>query len=221
MATAVKLNFQDAVLGRLARGERANADVGRSVFFLADEYGNYVTAPGDAAFLSQCREARCMTVLAVQSYESLMAKLRNKAAVEVLLANLATKVWLGLEDTGTALAAAELCGRVERLKESVSVSEGAHQAAFSFMDGRSVTEGPSSNTASASWSPRLEYLFPPSFFTGGLATFQAVAKVFDGVQPLPPWVVYLKRLDQDRSRSWFEKPHAQDGTMTATRRRSR
>lgn len=192
VATAVKLNFQDAVLGRLARAERANSVAGRAVFCLADEFGNYVTAPGDASFLSQCREARCITLLAVQSYESLTAKLRHKADVEVLLANLATKVWLGLEDTVTAQAAANLCGKVERLKQSVSVGEGAPRAAFSFLDGRAVSEGPSSASAGAQWSPRLEYLFPPDFFTGSLPTFTAIAKVFDGERSLPPWVVYLK-----------------------------
>lgn len=133
-----------------------------------------------------------MSIVAVQSYESFVAKLRNKAAVEVLLANLATKVWLGLEDVPTAVAAADLCGKVERIKETVSVSEGLQRAAFSFTDGHAVAEGTSSAGASTSWTPRLEHRFAPDFFTTRLGCFRAVVKAFDGVRTLSPWVVVLR-----------------------------
>lgn len=199
IATAVKLNFQDAILGRLARASTANADVGRPVLFMADEYANYVTAPGDSDFLSQCREARCMSIVAVQSYESFAAKLRNKATVEVLLANLATKVWLGLEDVPTALAAADLCGKVERIKETVSLSEGLQRAAFSFADGQAVAEGTSTAGASTSWTPRFEHRFAPDFFTTSLQTFFAVVKAFDGWRTLPVCVVRLPEPCRQRS----------------------
>ena len=38
VGTMTKLNFFDAVLNRLARAEAGSGDVGRTVFFVADEY---------------------------------------------------------------------------------------------------------------------------------------------------------------------------------------
>ena len=59
VGTMTKLNFFDAVLNRLARAEHGSGDVGRGVFFVADEYDGYTTQPGDGDFFSKCREAKC------------------------------------------------------------------------------------------------------------------------------------------------------------------
>src|SRR5260370_4188314 len=107
VGTLVKLNFQGAVLRRLARAEGANATVGRACFFLADEFDSVASAPADASFFSRCREPRCVNAVAVQSYASLAANMRREE-VEGGLANVATKVWLGLEDAPTARAPAHL-----------------------------------------------------------------------------------------------------------------
>ena len=89
-------------------------DVGRGVFFVADEYDGYTTQPGDGDFFSKCREGKCCAVIATQTYESFVAKLRNEHVAAQLLANLRTKIWLCAEDNYTARQAADLCGEIER-----------------------------------------------------------------------------------------------------------
>ena len=49
VGTMTKLHFFDAVLNRLARAEHGSGDVGRGVFFVADEYDGYTTQPGGSA----------------------------------------------------------------------------------------------------------------------------------------------------------------------------
>lgn len=210
VGTMMKLNFQDAVLARLARAERANAEVGRTCFFWCDEYDEIVTSPGDGVFFSKCREARCINLVALQSYAGLRMRLRERGAVEHVLANLTTKIWLGLEDEATAVSAAELCGKVEREKASRSVAENSQQASFSVVDRRSIREGQVSASSSTHWQKREEFLFPPWSFTG-LARFRAIVKAFDGANALPPWLVYVRPeewrgtpVDQDCS--WFDLP---------------
>lgn len=201
VATMAKLNYQDAVLSRLARATAANAPVGRGAFFVADEYDEFVT-PADGAFLSKCREARAVNILAIQGYPSLGAKMRDREVVEQLLGQLTTKVWFGVEDNETAEAAAKLCGKVDREKVSRTTGESSQRSAFSFLDRQSITEGTASASATTTRDVREEYLFPPRVFTS-LERWQAVMKVFDGVRALPPWVVYTKPMHLDPNESWF------------------
>ena len=57
------------------------------VFFVADEYDGYTTQRGDGDFFSKCREAKCCTVIATQTYESFVAKLENEHVAAQLIAN--------------------------------------------------------------------------------------------------------------------------------------
>jgi hypothetical protein len=203
VGTLVKLNFQGAVLRRLSSAQGANAQVGRACFFVADEFDTVASAPADAAFFSRCREARCVNAVAVQSYASLGAKMRHEE-VERVLANLATKIWLGLEDAPTARAAAELCGREERIRSSRTVTEGSQQTTFSMLDGQQIREGQGSSSESVVWAWHEEYVVPPIAFTRQRA-YEAITKAFDGDHALPPWKVYLRRMWEDPNRSVFDR----------------
>jgi hypothetical protein len=198
-----KLNFFDAVLNRLSASEAGGGAPGRAVFFVADEYDVFMSQPSDGIFFSKCREARCISILATQGYESIEAKLRNPHLTGHLLANLRTKVWLCAEDNHTARQAADLCGEVER--EKVSRSRNAtSRAAYSLLDGKLLaTDGDQVGEASTV-SPHREHLFPPRVFTT-LALNQAIVKAFDGERVLPPWCVYLKPIHEDPDVSWFER----------------
>lgn len=201
VGTMAKLNFFDAVLGRLARSEATSADPGRTVFFVADEYDGYVTQPADGNFLSKCREARCCSIIATQSYESFTAKLQNEHVTHQLLANLRTKIWLCCEDNYTARQAADLCGEVEREKVSRSRNENA-QGSFSVLDGRFVSADGGSLGESTSVNLQREHIFPPRAFTT-LKLNQAIVKMFDGERVWDPSIVYLKPTYSDPERSWF------------------
>jgi hypothetical protein len=203
VGTMTKLNFFDAVLNRLARAEHGAGDVGRGVFFVADEYDGYTTQPGDGDFFSKCREAKCCAVIATQTYESFVAKLKNEHVAAQLIANLRTKIWLCAEDNFTARQAADLCGEIERRKVSRSRNETAKMSAFSFLDGEVIAADPGSVGEGISISLRREHLFTPRAFTS-LMVNQAIAKAFDGVRVLEPWVVYLKPMHESPEVSWFD-----------------
>jgi hypothetical protein len=203
VGTMTKLNFFDAVLNRLARAEHGSGDVGRGVFFVADEYDGYTTQPGDGDFFSKCREAKCCAVIATQTYESFVAKLRNEHVAAQLIANLRTKIWLCAEDNYTARQAADLCGEIERKKVSRSRNESARHSAFSFLDGEVIGADPGSVGEGITISLRREHLFTPRAFTS-LKVNQAIVKLFDGVRVLEPWVVYLKPMHENPEVSWFD-----------------
>jgi len=203
VGTMTKLNFYDAVLNRLASAEHGSEDVGRGVFFVADEYDGYTTQPGDGDFFSKCREAKCCAVIATQTYESFVAKLKNEHVAAQLIANLRTKIWLCAEDNFTARQAADLCGEIERKKVSRSRNETAKVSAFSFLDGDVIAADPGSIGEGLTISLRREHLFTPRAFTS-LKVNQAIVKMFDGVRVLEPWVVYLKPMHENPELSWFE-----------------
>ena len=203
VGTMTKLNFFDAVLNRMALAEAANQTPGRPVFFIADEYDGYVTQPADGAFLAKCREARCCTIIATQSYESLVSKLRNEHVAAQLLSNLRTKIWLCAEDNFTAQQAANLCGEVEREKVSRSRNESVRKSSFSFLDGKIVSADPGSVGMGESVSLRREHQIPPRAFTQ-LKVGQAIVKAFDGTRVLEPRYVYLKPIHENPDVSWFE-----------------
>jgi hypothetical protein len=203
VGTMTKLNFFDAVLNRLARAEHGQGDVGRGVFFVADEYDGYTTQPGDGDFFSKCREARCCAVIATQTYESFVAKLKNEHVAAQLIANLRTKIWLCAEDNYTARQAADLCGEIERKKVSHSRNETAKRSAYSFLDGTVIANDPGSVGEGITISLRREHLFTPRAFTS-LTVNQAIVKAFDGVHVLEPRIVYLKPMHEDPQLSWFD-----------------
>jgi hypothetical protein len=203
VGTMTKLNFFDAVLNRLARADHGSGEVGRGVFFVADEYDGYTTQPGDGDFFSKCREARCCAVIATQTYESFVAKLRNEHVAAQLIANLRTKIWLCAEDNYTARQAADLCGEIERRKVSRTRNENARRSAYSFLDGDLIGADSGSVGEGITVSLRREHLFTPRAFTS-LKVNQAIVKAFDGIRVLEPWVVYLKPMHENPELSWFE-----------------
>lgn len=214
VATMTKLNFYDAVLGRLARVDAGQAtDVGRMVFFVADEFDGYITqtqTSGDGSFLAKCREARCCTIVATQSLTSFVAKLGDERVADQIVANLRTKIWLCAEDNYTAKAASELCGEVEKERRSVSINEGANGGTgFSYLDGKFISGGPASITEGTSLQLQAEALFRGREFTM-LRLNQCIAKIFDGKKVLSPRYLYLKPIYGNPNESWFEETARMD-----------
>ena len=166
--------------------------------------------------------ARACSIIATQSLESLVSRLRNEHVTAQLLANLRTKIWLCAEDNYTARQAADLCGEIEREKVSRGRNE-TGRAAFSFLDGKILSAERHQLGASTTVSPRREHLFPPRAFTS-LRINQAIVKAFDGVRVLEPCVVYLKPMHEDPELSWFDttgRVGIQAPTATEPRRRFR
>ena len=73
IAAYLKLDFQSEVLSRLAQN---NKNKTRPVAFISDEYHEYITET-DADFFAQSREAKCINIVATQSYTSLLKTLND------------------------------------------------------------------------------------------------------------------------------------------------
>ena len=96
IAAYLKLDFQTEVMSRLAKHD-SNM---RSVCFISDEYHEYVTDT-DADFFAQSREAKCINIVATQSYTSLLNSINNQYTVKVIIQNLINKFWFRTDDTFT------------------------------------------------------------------------------------------------------------------------
>src|SRR5580765_3824220 len=193
LGTMLKQDFQRAVLNRIHREDR-DAIGRRPVFFVCDEYQAFATSgenepSGDEKFFSLARQARCIPIVATQSISSLRSTLSGESW-RTLLQGLRTKVFLTLSDDFSAQMAAELCGKVERLKASYALTEAGQDARVSLLTGRSAAH---KTTVGATKTYRLqrEYVFEPKVFTE-LQNAQAIVLAYDGLNPQPPTYCYLK-----------------------------
>ncbi len=219
VGTLTKLNFYDAVLQRLSKATRTNdnADVGRVLFMCADEFDCYLTQPADGNLLAKSREAKLCAIIATQSMESIVSKLRgNEHMANQLTANLRTKIWLCCEDYYTAKAAADLCGEEEREKVTLSFNESG-KGSYSYTDGKMLSTERDSIQHGTSISQQREHLFPPREFTR-LRLNEAIVKLFDGIAVHPPTHVYLKPYYEDPDVSWFDSPAGKAAPPTNNRK---
>src|SRR5262249_22344410 len=184
LGVMLKLDFQRAVLQRIAKMAVTPNRAWRDLLFVADEYHAFATVGetdpiGDERAFALSRQARLIPIVATQSISSLRSALAGDDAWRTLLQCFRTKIFLGTADDVTAQVAADLCGRIERLKARYTINEtdiGAHVSLFS---GR-ATGSRQSLGASKSYSYESDYRFPPRVFLE-LPNAQAVAMAYDGV----------------------------------------
>jgi hypothetical protein len=194
LGTLLKLDFQRAVLSRIATMPATPSDLGRPVVFLCDEYQAFATTgenepSGDDKFFSLARQARCIPIVATQSLSSLRSTLRGESW-RTLLQAFRTKVFLALSDDFSAEIAANLCGKVERLKPSFTFSEAGQDAKVSLLTGRSAAHK-ATISSTKTYAPVSEYLFEPKVFAE-LANSQAIVLPYDGLRQHPPTYCFLK-----------------------------
>jgi hypothetical protein len=207
LGVMLKLDFQRAVLQRIPRIAAEPNRVWRDLLFVADEYHAFATVgetdpTGDERTFALSRQARLIPLVATQSISSLRSALPGDESWRTLLQCFRTKLFLATSDEFTARAAAELCGRRDRLKAHYSISEGGRRAHISLLSGRPVAAEQSLST-SKSYAPHHEYIFSPRVFTE-LQNAQAIALPYDGLNPLPPQFCYLKPHYLDVQASYFD-----------------
>ena len=110
---------------------------------------------------------------------------------------------MSLSDDFSARIASELCGREYKLKASYNLSESGHDANVSFLTGRALSHK-ANITASKSYSPRLDFRFDMKTFTE-LKNSQAIVIAYDGFNPMPPTLCYLKPYYNDPNKSYFQQ----------------
>jgi RecA/RadA recombinase len=213
LGTMLKQDFQRAVLGRVHQMDRDAARSRRPVLFVCDEYQAFATTgenepSGDEKFFSLARQARCIPLVATQSISSLRSALTGESW-RTLLQGLRTKVFLTLADDFSAQMAADLCGKVERLKPGYTITEAGQDARVSLVTGRPAAHK-TTVSASKTYSLQYEYVFQPKVFAE-LQNAQAIVLPYDGLNPQPPTYCFLKPHYLAVQTSYFD--HAAKGAL--------
>ena len=213
LGTMLKQDFQRAVLNRIDTMSTDPAQARRPVMFVCDEYQAFATTgenepSGDEKFFSLARQARCVPIVATQSISSLRSTLSGESW-RTLLQGLRTKVFLALSDDFSAQMAAELCGKVERLKPGYTITEAGQDARVSMLTGRPAAHR-TTVSAAKTYSLLLDYVFQPKVFAE-LQNAQAIVLPYDGLNPQSPTYCYLKPHYLDVQTSYFD--HAARGAL--------
>ena len=207
LGVMVKLDFQRAVLQRIPKITAHPKRTWRDLVFVCDEYHAFATVgetdpTGDERTFALSRQARLIPIVATQSVSSLRSALPGDESWRTLLQCFRTKLFLATSDEFTARAAADLCGRRDRLKAHYTLAEGGQGAHISLLTGR-ATAAKQTVSASKSYAPHHEYIFSPRVFTE-LQNAQAIALPYDGLNPMPPQFCYLKPHYLDVQTSYFD-----------------
>jgi hypothetical protein len=213
LGTMLKQDFQRAVLNRVSRLRGDDVPAQRPVLFVCDEYQAFATTgenepSGDEKFFALARQARCVPIVATQSISSLRSTLQGEAW-RTLLQGLRTKIFLTLSDDFSAQMAADLCGKVERLKPGYTITEAGQDAGVSLLTGRPAAHR-TTVSAAKTYSLQYEYVFQPKIFAE-LQNAQAIVLPYDGLNPQAPTYCYLKPHYLDPQVSYFD--HAAKGAL--------
>lgn len=184
IAAYLKLDFQTEVLSKLAKNR-----VDRTVAFISDEYHEYVTST-DADFFAQSREAKCINIVATQSYTSLIKTLNNESTVKVIIQNLINKIWLRTDDSFTIEEAQKQIGKEDKEKISRSISENAKETVYNYFTG-SLNSKNSNLTESINSVVQHDFIYDTNYFTQNLETFNCLAFLSNGSSILPPQKIKL------------------------------
>ena len=187
IATYLKLDFQTEVMARLANNFKNS---NRTVAFISDEYHEYCTA-SDSEFYAQSREAKCINIVATQSYTSLLNTLNNKYSVDVIIQNLVNKFWFRTDDIFTIESAQKQIGKEDKEKEFKSISENAKETNYSYIT-NTLNSTDSSISESISTQVYFEFVYDTKFFTQELENFCSLAFLSDGNKIIKPQKIRLK-----------------------------
>ena len=181
IATYLKLDFQTEALIRLSN---SNIDDCRSIAFISDEYHEYCTS-SDADFFAQSREAKCINIVATQSYSSLLHTIHDESAVKVIVQNLVNKLWFRTDDIFTIESAQKQLGKEDKEKISKSISENATSTIFSYFS-NSLNSKNSNISESINTYTQYDYIYDTNYFTRNLENFTCLAFLSDGNKILEP-----------------------------------
>ena len=187
IATYLKLDFQTEVMSRLANGFVSSS---RTVSFISDEYHEYCTS-SDSEFYAQSREAKCVNIVATQSYTSLLNSLNDKYAVDVIIQNLVNKFWFRTDDIFTIECAQKQIGKEDKEKLFKSISENAKETNYSYLT-NSLNSVDSNISESISTQITYDFVYDTKFFTQDLENFCALSFLSDGYKIMKPQKLKLK-----------------------------
>lgn len=178
MAAYLKLDFQSEVLSQLSKGEIQPS------CFICDEFHEYVTTT-DSDFFAQSREAKCINIVATQSYTSLLNSLKDQYATKAIVQNLINKLWYRTDDAFTIEDVQKQIGKEDKTRISKSISENANETNYNYLT-NSLNSKNSSVSESISTQINSDFVYDTNFFTRELETFSCLSFLSDGLKILPP-----------------------------------
>lgn len=179
IAAYLKLDFQTEVMLNLANDFTPRVSV-----FISDEYHEYVTAT-DADFFAQSREAKCINIVATQSYTSLLNTINNKYTVNAITQNLINKLWYRTDDILTIEEAQKQIGKTEKTKFSRSISENGKETTFNYLT-KKFQSFDSNISESINTYTQLDFIYDTNFFTQTLQCFHCLCFLSTGSNILSP-----------------------------------
>lgn len=204
IAAYLKLDFQSEVLAQLSNGH-----VKPSVF-ICDEFHEYVTTT-DSDFFAQSREAKCINIVATQSYTSILNTLKDQYATRTIIQNLINKLWYRTDDTFTIEDAQKQIGREDKTKVFKSISENAQETNYNYIT-NSLNSRNSSVSESISYHINTDFIYDTNFFTRELETFSCLSFISDGNKILPPQKIKMQPyfLEKNKKRKAIIKLYKED-----------
>ncbi len=179
IATYLKLDFQTEVMSKLGNNSKL-----RTSAFISDEYHEYVTV-NDADFFAQCREAKCINIVATQSYSSIKNTIKDEIATKVILQNLINKIWFRTDDIFTIEEVQKQIGKEDKEKFSTTISENAKETKFNLFT-NSLVSRDSNLSESYNKYTQNDYIFDTNYFSQSLETFNSLCFISDGQKILKP-----------------------------------
>lgn len=179
IAAYLKLDFQTEVMSALGKNQKI-----RKNSFISDEFHEYVTST-DSDFFAQSREAKCINIVATQSYTSIQNAIKSEATTKVILQNLINKIWFRTDDIYTIEEAQKQIGKEEKEKISTTISENAKETNFNFITNSLISKD-SSLSESFNKYTQNDFIYETSFFSQNLKTFEALSFLSTGYQILKP-----------------------------------
>ena len=180
IAAYLKLDFQTEVMSRLTNSSFSK----RPVVFISDEFHEYVTS-SDSAFFAQSREAKCINIVATQSYTSLLNTLNNTSTVKVIIQNLVNKLWFRTDDIFTIEDAQKQIGKEEKEKVSQTYTEGAKETNFNYLFNKLNSKNSNISESFNSYF-QTDYIFDTNYFTQNLEVFSCICFLSDGEKIIKP-----------------------------------
>ena len=178
IASYLKLDFQTEVMSRLS----SNSKIRKSAF-ISDEFHEYVTTT-DSDFFAQCREAKCINIVATQSYSSIKNALKDDDSTKVILQNLINKFWFRTDDIFTIEEAQKQIGKEEKEKISTTISENAKETKLNVITNTLMSRD-SNLSESYNKYTQIDYIYNTNYFSQSLETFKSLAFISNGLRILP------------------------------------
>ena len=179
IAAYLKLDFQSTILNRLNNNKKI-----RTSAFICDEFHEYVTDT-DSEFFAQSREAKCINIIATQSYTSILNTVKDESTTKVIIQNLINKLWFRTDDIFTIEEAQKQIGKEEKEKISSTISENAKETNYSFIINRLISRDTNISESYNKYT-QTDFIYDTKFFSQELKTFTALGFISNGFNIISP-----------------------------------